>query len=279
MSDRSIFDAWAPESSVWARWTKPVLFSQMTLIDHPAIVSLEPTVDSSWAVDPERTTVVVVDLAGAEGITLGLSLASRGYRPVPLYNACPVPPGTRGIVDVQPIMAALSAGATMLKSLELPNDAPPAFLLDARRNTKEPELSPKLLEHESIRMAGFLSNAEPLARETAATTEVFDNRSISLPTDFPSASLLQSAGFQRVVLVQQSHAEPRADLSHTLRRWQDGGLSIFAVATDEPGSPRPITIKRPSAFRLFWYRLLAKLGLKARPLGGFGGLLAIGSSG
>ena len=108
---------------------------------------------------------------------------------------------------------------------------------------------------------------------------MFDNRSISLPTDFPSANLLLSRGIRRIILVQAHFTDPQADLSHTLRRWQEAGLTILAVAIDEPAAPRPITIRRPTAFRLLWYNLLAKLGLKPNPLGGFGGRLPMPSSG
>ena len=113
----------------------------------------------------------------------------------------------------------------------------------------------------------------------APSPGVFDNRSISLPTDFPSANLLLSRGIRRIVLIQSRHSEPQADLSHSLLRWQQAGLTILAAAIDEPDPPRPITIKRPRAYRLLWYHLLAKLGLRSNPLGGIGGFLPMPSTG
>src|SRR5205823_3624131 len=98
-------------------------------------------------------------------------------------------------------------------------------------------------------------------------------------TDFPSANLLVAFGIRRIVLVQESNREPKVDLSHTLRRWQEAGLAIFSVGLDGPVLPRPIVVDRPSAFRLVWYNILAKLGLRASPLGGFGGRLPLQSSG
>ena len=60
----------------------------------------------------------------------------------------------------------------------------------------------------------------------------FDNRSVSLPTDFPSANLLLSYGVRRVVLVQATDGQPQADLAHTLLRWQQAGIDMMRSAVD-----------------------------------------------
>jgi hypothetical protein len=250
MTKQDAFDAWAPSLATWSPWAKPVLFSQMAASATGVIMAPNAPADVSWGADSNRATAMVVDLPGIQGVTLALSLAEIGYRPVPLYNACPEPVGDTAIVDVRPIMIALATSASSLVGLNLPTDAPPAFLLDANRNPG-----------------------------AAALPGQFDNRSISLPTDFPSANLLLSRGIRRVILVQPLRTEPQADLSHTLRRWQDAGLTIVALATQEPASLQPMTIPRPKAFRLLWYSLLAKLGLQSNPLGGFGGQLPMPSSG
>ena len=251
MTKQLIFDAWAPPGAIWSRWTKPVLFSQLDSVASEATLAASPPSDVTWAADAARSTAIVVDLLGPQAVALGLSLAAIGYRPVPLYNACPQPEGDTALVDVRPIMIALASAAAALHDFELPIDAPPAFLLDADRNSTK----------------------------IAPTPGLFDNRSVSLPTDFPSANFLRSRGILRAVLVQPSQAAPQADLSHTLLRWQQAGLTMLAKALDEPDPPRPITINRPSGFRLLWYNLLAKLGLKSSPLGGFGGHLPMPSSG
>lgn len=259
MNKQDIFDAWAPADAIWSPWVKPVLFSQLDAIHQDTVVSVampdlspkpEPTDDVSWAVDSNRTTAIVIDLPGDQGIALALRLATMGYRPVPLYNACPAPTDTAALVDVRPMMAALVAGASSILAAGLPSDAPPVFLLDANRN--------------------------PAVRPAPGQ---FDNRSISLPTDFPSAHLLLSHGIKRAVLMQPRCGEPPADLSHTLLRWQEAGVEILALAVDEPGLPRSISVSRPKAYRMLWYGLLAKLGFQASPLGGFGGRLPMPSSG
>ena len=250
MTNQVIFDAWAPPAAIWSPWVKPVLFSQMDAFSPEANAPQETPQDVSWAVDSNSATAIVADLPGAQGVSLALRLATINYRLIPLYNACPGPADGTTVVDVWPIVAALAAAASTLGGLALPDDAPPAFLMDANRNPA-----------------------------IARTPGQFDNRSISLPTDFPSAHVLLSRGIQRVLLVHAGREEPQADLSHTLYRWQEAGVKILALDVGNPALPRPITVQRPKAFRLLWYNLLAKFGLKANPLGGFGGLLPMPSGG
>ena len=71
----------------------------------------------------------------------------------------------------------------------------------------------------------------------------------------------------------------QTDLAHTLRRWQEGGISILIKSLDTAGDPRPINVGRPSGFRLLFYNFLATLGLKRSPFGGFGGRLPMPSAG
>ena len=204
-------------------------------------------------------TALVADLPGAEGVRRGLALAAAGYRPVPLYNSVPAPVVSlsaragEAVLDVWPVVAALRDGARHLNALTLPPDAPPAFLLDARRRVGD--------------------------GTGAVRPGSFDNRSVSLPTDFPSANLLLSAGVRRVLLVLRGGDGPQPDLSHTLRRWQDAGLEILALRVDLPDAPRPITVPRPPRFRHLWHALLARLGLRRSPLGGYGGYVPEPSTG
>src|SRR6516225_10807105 len=121
MTKHSIFDAWAPPSAVWSRWAKPVLFSRLDLIARDENVAPALPVDVSWAIDSDRATAIVVDLPGSQGVTMALSLAAIGYRPVPLYNACPAPAGDAALVFVRPIMTALASAASSLQSFGLPD--------------------------------------------------------------------------------------------------------------------------------------------------------------
>jgi len=286
MTPEEAFAIWAPTSSPWSAWAKPVLFANETQWDGsgdpelpvaPDPTWIEPPVSSSGYRDeaPKRSadlsTAIVIDLPGAEAVPWGLAFARRGWRPVPLYNAVPggfgtytppvaSPPGglvapltTMGsaLIDVRVIVRAMRRATPLVRDLAIPEDRPPVFLLDADRR---------------------VGVGQPFPGR-------FDNRSISLPTDFPSAVFLRSRGIERVVLVQRVGFEPQEDLAHTLLAWQEGGVKILAKSLLRDAAPEAIEVTRPSMFRVMWYRLLATAGLRRSPLGGFGGTIPVPSAG
>jgi hypothetical protein len=284
MDKHVVFEAWAPRDSAWSAWAKPVLFAHMQFNDLTQRLIDAPLADVSWAPGADKGTAIILDLPGPNGVWAGLGLAGLGYRPVPLYNACPGPSAPQwpaafspaaadpfnapvntpappsayaqtasraALVDVGPILTALFLSTPRLKESSLPADAPPAFLLDANRR---------------------VGSAYPRPGQ-------FDNRSVSFPTDFPSANLLLSRGINRALLVQQSGTAPQADLAHTLRRWQEAGIRLELKLLSAAGPPVPLVVDRPSAFRSLWHRLLVSSGLRRNPLGGFGGVLPEPSAG
>jgi hypothetical protein len=204
---------------------------------------------------------VVLDLPGAEGVLTGVALAARGYRPVPLYNAVPLPFGEpqtdpltgRAVaaVDVLPIIAALKAGAETLGRLELPQDAPPVFLLDTNRR-------------------GGARKMEP---------DEFDNRSASFTTDFPSANFFASHGIKRIILVQKGSIKPQPDLAHSLRRWQDAGFTLERKEIDSPAPLEKFEVDRPSWYRSMFQRMLLRMDLRRGSTGGFGAWVPESSGG
>src|SRR5258708_7382248 len=107
----------------------------------------------------------------------------------------------------------------------------------------------------------------------------FDNRSVSFTTDFPSGTFLVANGIFRVVLIQSGREDAQQDLAHTLRRWQDGGISIEMKRLDVAGPPLPFQVPVPSGFGLLWQRALGTLGLRRYGLGGFGGFVPTPSAG
>jgi hypothetical protein len=262
VSDEQAFDAWAPPSGRWSAWVKPLLFAAA----HPLAKRVpSETGAAAEAPDPlagiasigraDGTTAIIVDLPAAAGVHCGVHLAEMGYHPVPLYTSAPAPNGwplIATVIDMGAVVAALQAAGGLLNDLRLPDDAPPAFLLDARRRGRW--------------QVGTLGPG------------TFDNRSISLPTDFPSANLLLSFGIQLVVLIQHCEKQVEADLAHTLRRWQEAGLAMSVLNT-ETGTLQPLSIPRPPRFRLLWHGLLARLGLRRSPLGGYGGYIPQPSAG
>lgn len=251
MNKEEVFALWAPEDSPWSRWAKPVLFT--CLFPEVAQFPLtELTPNTDWAPPPEQRTTLVLDLPGAMGVLAGVALAGRGYRPVPLYNALPLPFGQPerdlltgrplAAINVLPIIVALHKGAEALGQAGLPADAPPAFLLDANR-------------------AGDGRKMEP---------DEFDNRSVSFTTDFPSANFFAAQGIERVLLVQKGEPEPRQDLAHSLRRWQDAGFVLERKQIDSAEPAQRFEVARPSWYGWMFQRLLAGFGLRRASGGGFG---------
>jgi hypothetical protein len=259
MNKEEILSVWAPENSIWWHWAKPVLFAHLdSALSHIPVPSAPG--DVSWSPAPNENVAVVLDLPGADSVLIGLALAASGYRPVPLYNALPLPfgqtllsPATKSrvaAVDVLPIISALRTGTKLLAQVTLPPDAPPVFLLDANRKGTR-----KMIPGE------------------------FDNRSVLFTTDFPSANFLASQSIQRVLLVQKQVLEPRPDLAHTLRRWQDGGLTLERLRL-EPLSPRePFEVSRPAWYGAMFQRVLSAIDLRRASGGGFGAWVPDSSAG
>ncbi|HLH56339.1 MAG TPA: hypothetical protein VKY92_22320, partial [Verrucomicrobiae bacterium] len=251
MTKEEIFAAWSPDVSVWATWVKPVLFAHMDAATPVAAVT-GTAYDVGWASSIEERTAMVLDLPKDEGVWLAIALAGRGYRPVPLYNAIPLPFGAPvsdpasqrpvAAVDVVPIVSALRQGADQLGGLKIPRDAPPAFLLDANRQGTGVRMLP----------------------------DEFDNRSVCFTTDFPSANYLITHGIKGVLLVQRERFEPQTDLAHVLRRWQEAGLPLQRMRIEQPTERERFQVKRPSWYRAMFQRVLVAFGLKRAPGGGFG---------
>ena len=258
MSKEHIYEVWAPSESPWSNWVKPVLFACMD--DGVAAHAFLAIPDRPEWFPLPQSTALVIDLPGNAGVRFGLMAALAGFRPVPLYNALPWPAsrwemggstGVISVVDVQPIMGALWRGTEILLGNALPDDAPPAFLLDANRRVER----------------------------NAATPGRFDNRSVSFTTDFPSANFLLAHGIRDILLVQETGHQPQADLAHTLRKWQEAGLTLQLKRLDEVGLPTTLIVEKPWWFGMFWQRLLSSLGLRRSALGGFGGMVPEPSNG
>ena len=247
MKKAELYATWADMESLWSQWTKPVLFAFM---DHElSRTDLNPpAVDLSWVPEADAGVAIVVDLPGAEGITVGIELARRGYRPVPLYNALPFPlppdPTVRTAVDVHSILIAMKAASDVLRRLTLPSDAPPAFLLDANRRRSRFRLS----------------------------VGDFDNRSVCFTTDFPSAQLLSDHGIHTVLLIERD-SHPEADLARVLAGWQQDGLSLFQKDIAYAVGLALLRIEPPRWWQRAWQWITVNAGLHRSASGGFGDII------
>ena len=278
MEREEIFEAWVMTGGVWSPWAKPVLFSFLpwTLPEPPLAAPspseairapderLAPTADAprphfptQGIPAPGERQALVVELPGPLAVTAGLAVAEMGYRPVPLFNACPPPLAEGGwglapaAVDVDAILAALVRGAERLRTLPWVAGAPPAFLVDADRQTPRIPFRPG----------------------------VFDNRSVVFPTDFPSAAFLTSQGVAGAVLLRERDRPVAWDLARVLREWRRGSLTLGAWHRELPGAPTPLDLPRTWFLADWWNRLWASLSLRPNPLGGYGGLLTESSGG
>lgn len=249
MTRDEAFQAWAPRGARWAPWVKPVLFAHLDAEAHAAIEAApspwlrhvlgEPPVPGP----PHRTnarvvdTALVVDLPGFDSLSAGLALLDEGFFPVPVFNAIPHP---EGVVDLAPIVALLASTVADRVAAALASDAPPAFLLDARR--------------------------EKPPRSSASAR--FDNRSFVSGTDFPSASALLEHGLDRIIVVHDGSLA--SDLRAVLVEMQRGGLRIFtkAITDDEP--PRAKVLRGPGLVARFvdWFARSQFRRTEAGPFGG-----------
>jgi hypothetical protein len=240
MQPEEVYESWVPPGGAWSLWARPVLFAQMAPgQEGPPLAVPWSGLDVSWVPAAGGGTALVLDLAGEEAVRTGLALAARGYRPVPLYNACT---GPHEVIDQGPILQALRAGAAYLRSLNLSPSAPPAFLLDAKR----------------------LSPSRPVQ------TGVFDNRWQVFPQDFPSAEALKARRVVRVVLVQRGGLLPREDLADVLRGWQERGVTLLTKDVTGDATPAPLRVNPLPWYRGVWNRVLEALGQRRSPPAGFG---------
>jgi hypothetical protein len=254
MDPRSIFEIWAPPHGPWSPWAKPVLFAHLDWAGGLTAVEI-PEIRIPFDRPKPGGTAIVVDLHSLESIGLGLELARLGYRPVPLFNACPSPPGSireavPEVVPVTPLLSVLEQGADRLKSAGLSDDAPPAFLLDADR----------------------LGGDKPIAPGW------FDNRWVVFATDVPSARLLAQRQITAVELIHRG--APGDDILDVLRDWNRAGIALWHTDLDQPGPPRTLVLTGTRLLGLsrLARRLWALLSLRRNPRGGYGGVVPEGES-
>lgn len=271
MDASQLFEIWAPEDSLWSRWAKPALFAApaprtqaaqaspaMPVMPVHAVEAGAVVVPVPPAPEPPQYeqgpvdiwTAFVVDMPEARPVGIGLALARAGYRPVPLFNTAYHP---QAIVPVEPILQRLREGAEELRTLSIPANAPPAFLLDSNR----------------------------LASPELAKPGKFDNRWTVFPQDLPSANFLLAHGIKRVVLLQPDAlmGKPRVDLAHVLLRWQQGGVELYVQDPEGALAPRAMTVAKPSSFRSLFYRALTLIGRRRNSAGGFGSVIPIAAAG
>ncbi len=252
MKPAELYKLWAPDDSIWSNWAKPVLFADHAFDDLPLSSMTDwKSLNCAWAPANDGNTAIVLDLAGADSVWYAMALAQRGFRPVPLFNGTAGPTmGGFPLVDVLPIVKALHAATEDLMTFRWQPASAPVFLLDSNR----------------------------FGGGTIVSPGRYDNRWWVFPQDFPSANFLLSQNIRSVVLVQYNSADPRRDLAHILRRWQDAGIQIFSCGKDDQNQPVLLQVNKPANFRNLWYRAMVLAGLRRNSTGGFGAVVPEPSS-
>ena len=232
------YSIWSPEGGLWTVWVKPVLFSGIMATEGFSAADIPKT--SPLTV--EKSTMVILDLPGKDGVCQGLALAKAGFRPVPLYNGVAGPSRFVEAVETKDITAALFGGAKILDALDLPADAPPVFMLDSNR------------------MQGFRKSPGK-----------FDNRWCVFPQDMPSAAFLLKNNINKVIVwTDKKQDYIQKDLTHILYHYQEKGIGICHYCNDVK---KDIKILKPNAFKKLSYRFRMISELTRNTVGGFGGII------
>ena len=252
MYSDELFTIWAPPASIWSPWAKPVLFAaEPTYEPLPAGLARADSYALAALAEPWKSnTALIVDLPGDKSVHAGLTLARQGYRPVPLYNLCG---GSGEVVRTGPILRALADAAPRLQQIQLPDDAPPAFLLDSDR----------------------------LAPGQVVNPGKFDNRWVVFPQDFPSATFLQSRRVARVLILTLKHGNIYTDLRYVLQPWQKADLELATCDPSVSMQPQPLNLNSlRSLVPMMWQRMFMffRFELRSNYRGGFGAVVPKPSS-
>lgn len=248
MNRQALFDLWAPAHGPWSAWAKVAPLCGYGEL--PAAPEEPPNIPPAPRAAVLGTRcAVVVDLPGPAAIRMGVALGRKGYQPVSLINAVAEPDELyRSAVDVRAIVRAMVHCADAFRQLRIAAHAPPAFIVDSLRRGRRP------------------------VRE-----EMFDNRSILYPSDFPSGERLRAAAIERIVVIREYDAPLERDLIAVLNGWQEVGFPIDVI--DPIGDPLGDRIPKRSRWAEFWLRLYVALAFHRDNHGDFGALVPKSSGG
>jgi len=209
MTGKDIFKIWTPVGARWIDWVRPVPFVSLqdSLATNAVYNFMIPEIN--YISKPVLNTAIIIDLPGYESVNEGLALAKIGFRPIPLYNGTVEQEGAMALVDNHAIANALIWGASELKKIEMPLNAPPAFLLDSNRTHR-------------FKMS----------------ISIFDNSWDIYDQDMPSAECFLRNGINKIVVRGD---KIQKDLRKILYKFQQKGITIFH--TEGYKSPSEVNIK------------------------------------
>ena len=211
MTDREVFQIWAPLGAKWVDWVRPVPFIAINARNevNRSINFAMPTI--TYINKTLENTALILDLPGSDSIKEGLALAILGFRPIPLYNGTDEQQGAMALVDNQNIKNALIRGALELEKIDLSLNAPPVFLIDSNRT-----------------------------HQYKMNVSVFDNSWDLYSQDMPSAEYFINNNINKIIVRGETI---KNDLVRILYDFQVKGIVIFF--TDGYDEPKVTTVPRP----------------------------------
>ena len=168
MSSRRIEDVWLGSDHPWRTWVKRPLFASLPIDEVETATEEVPyrSDTSRWSGEgvawlAAQRAAIVIDLPGPRAIETALALGRHGFRPVLSINASSQP---EEVVDMQPILALLAEGARFASPFPADAAAPPAFILDSRRDGEDSRRQPLpgAFDNRWTLFAGDLPTAEQL---------------------------------------------------------------------------------------------------------------------
>lgn len=209
--EKDIYKVWAPEGCDWVDWVRPVPFVEMERYTKDYRIAAAPLPVPGFLEENMRDSAILIDLPGADGVTMGIALAKKGFRPIPIYNGTLEQAGARAMVDNQSAAIALKRATPLLAAIPLPQDAPPAFLTDRNR-----------------------------LQQFRLMDSLYDNSWDVFPQDLPSAQYLLDKGIHKIIILSKSVAP---DLKKVLYAHQKKGLEIYRTNGYEV--PKKVRLRKP----------------------------------
>lgn len=209
MTEKEIYKLWAPAGMLWVDWVRPVAFIDLqTVSTFPVDFARSPF---PYFESISKNTALFIDTPGIQSVQEGIALTEKGFRPIPLFNGTQGQANAMALVETHPLKSALQWGAAQLATISLPQNAPPAFLLDSNR-----------------------------IHRYKMSASVFDNSWDLYHQDIPTAEYFLQHEIHTLLI----HSERvHKDLIKILSPFQKKGISIFFTTGYQP--PKKIVLKKP----------------------------------
>lgn len=211
MQGKEVYKIWAPYQARWTAWTRAVAFTEIDGFDADGYAQLDVPDHLEYVDMLEKNCAFFIDLPDYYAMEDALVLARLGWRPIPLYNGTDAQHGVMALCDNRDVTAALMRGSVLLKKIDIPLDAPPAFLLDTTR-----------------------------VQRYKMSVSVFDNSWDLYPQDVPSSAYLLNNGINKIVLRADKIEK---DLKKIFFRYSQAGIEIYY--TNGFDTPKAVKIRKP----------------------------------